>query len=118
MNKEEIVSKPKYPEHVKLGRVRDKSQACHDFIEWLRKRKYVIGKYHVHTDACWPEGEDHGTPGAHAENRRTCGMSTGVLYPETPNIQKLLAEFFDIDEGKLEVEKRAILEEHKEISTS
>lgn len=109
----------RFPEHVKLGRIREKNQACADFLEWLLGSKgYHLGKYHVHTDACWPEGEDYGTPGAHAANRRTCGTPDSVLYPETVNIQKLLAEFFEIDEGKLEVERRAILDEHSEGNSS
>ena len=102
----------KYPEHVKLGRVRDKSQACGEFIEWLLGEKgYHLGKYHQHTDACWPEGENH------TEKRRTCGTPEGVLYPSPANVRKLLAEFFDIDEDKLETEKRAILAEHAEDTT-
>ena len=96
----------KYPEHVKLGKVHDKSQACGEFIKWLHEKGYHLGRYHVHTDACW---------GERSSDRawtRLCGTPDSVLYPETVDVRKLLAEFFGIDEKKLESEKRAILAEH------
>lgn len=105
-----MATTPKYPEHVKLGRIKDKSQACGEFLEWLLGEKgYTLGKYHTHTDACWPEGESH------TERRRICGTPDGVLYPEPYVLRKLLAEYFDIDEAKLEKEKQAILDEHREV---
>ncbi len=101
----EGVAKGTYPEHEKLHAIKEKSQACGDFLEWLLgPRRYHIGEYHVHTDACWDEGESQ------TERRRTCGTPTGVLYPTSINVRKLLAEFFEISEEKIETEKRAILD--------
>lgn len=86
-----------YPEHDKLTLVRDQSQKCGEFLEWLRER-YVIGKYHRH-DECVVRGEN------------ACGMSANTLYPASVNVRRLLAEFFEIDEEKLEAEKLAMLAE-------
>lgn len=71
---------PSYPEHEKLRAVADQSQACGEFFEWLTER---------YTLAQW------------------AGEKT--LYPASVNIRKLLAEFFQIDEERLEDEKLAML---------
>jgi len=77
----------KYPEHDKLHAVKDKSQLCGEFLEWLQG-KYVFAEYCT-TD---PEHE-------------------GELWPARVSVEKLLAEFFNINTKKLEDEKRQILEE-------
>lgn len=87
---------PSYPEHEKLHAVADKSQACGEFLEWLQAR-YTIAEYHVHSKHCQDE------------DGRACISSTEELYPTSINVRKLLAEFFEIDEAKLEDEKRAML---------
>lgn len=76
----------KYPEHEKLKKVSDKSQAIGEFIDWLGQEKdYLIAEW---------------------ETRREDAM-----VPVQARITALLAEFFDIDEHKIEVEKRSMLEE-------
>ena len=95
-----------YPEHEKLKKVQDKSQACGEFLEWLFGEKgYHLGEYHEHTDDCWLPGDNQ------TAARRMCGMGVQTLYPAALNVRKLLAEFFEIDEEKLEAEKRAMLDE-------
>lgn len=95
-----------YPEHEKLAKISSESQACGEFVSWLLGEKgYRLGQYHEHTDDCWPEGENH------TEKRRTCGTPDGVLYEAPINIRKLLAEYFDINEAKIETEKEAMLDE-------
>lgn len=85
---------PEYPEHEKLQKVKDKSQTCGEFLEWLTGEKnFVLAKYHDHDDSC-PEG---------------CSRDD-YLYPMHPGIPNLLHEFFEIDARKLEEEKRAMLE--------
>jgi len=93
-----------YPEHDKLMKVQANSQACGEFLDWLLGR-YTIGEYHEHTDACWPPDENH------TERRRTCGYSDDVLYPAGIDVRKLLAQFFGIDEDKLEDEKREMIDQ-------
>lgn len=87
---------PSYPEHEKLHTVADKSQVCGEFLEWLQAR-YTIAEYHVHSKHCQDE------------NGRACTGSTKELYTASINVQKLLAEFFEIDEAKLEEEKLTML---------
>ena len=97
----------KYPEHEKLEKVKDKSQACGEFLEWLLgPRGYQLGEYHEHVDDCWLPNENQ-LDG----RRRMCGMDAQTIYPVPLNVRKLLAEFFEIDEDKLDKEKRAMLDE-------
>lgn len=91
---------PSYPEHEKLMAVAEKSQACGDFFGWLMER-YTLGKYHTHDDSCRDEDGDP----------VRCDMGTRTLYPQNVSITRLLSEFFEIDEDKLEKEKLAMLEE-------
>lgn len=95
-----------YPEHEKLKKVKEQSQACGEFLEWLQgPRRYRLGEYHEHNDDCWLPGENQ------TEKRKVCGMNTETLYPAPINTRKLLAEFFEIDEAKLEEEKLSMLAE-------
>ncbi len=76
-----------YPEHHKLSAVSERSQTCGEFLDWLLGEKgFVLAKY-------------RGNP------------RYEVLYRENPNVTKLLAEYFLIDEEELEREKIAMLEE-------
>lgn len=74
-----------YPEHEKLKAIADKSQAIGDFLEWATQ-----------THGLWlAEPVPNSLHGYFAPTgKRTVG---------------LLAEFFDIDEDKIEAEKRAML---------
>lgn len=95
-----------YPEHEKLAKVKDKSQACGEFLEWLLgPQRYQLGQYHEHVDDCWLPGESQ------TGRRRVCGMGAQTLYPTPVVVRKLLAEFFEIDEERLDREKCAMLDE-------
>ena len=75
----------KWPEHTKLQAISDKSQVCGEFLDWLQEQGYHLGRYN-----------EEGTR----------------LYTHTvPMVTKLLAEFFEIDQAKIEDEKRAMLDE-------
>lgn len=87
----------KYPEHEKLQAVVDKSQAIGTFIEWLQDvKKLHLAKW---TDI---EHEDIVTDEIHIVQE---------LCLEPLDINKTLAEYFEIDLNKLEQEKRDMLEE-------
>lgn len=88
-----------YPEHEKLRGLAGKNQTCGEFLEWLQQR-YTIAEYHTHSVNCLDDG---GYP--------VCGSSEKSLYTASLNIPKLLAEFFEIDESKLEQEKVAMLDD-------
>lgn len=70
-----------YPEHEKLKRVADRSQAIGEFVDWLHTQGVTLAHWHNCTQLV-----PHGTP-----------------------IEKLLARYFEIDLDKIEEEKRAML---------
>jgi len=71
-----------FPEHDKLHRIKDKSQAVGEFIEWMRGRGIEFCLY--------DEEEDE-------------------LVPFQDSIEKILASYFGIDPAKLEEEKRQMI---------
>ncbi len=71
-----------YPEHVKLQLVKDKSQVCGEFLEFLENRGTFLAEMH-----------------------------DGELYTTSTCWEELLAMFFGIDLGKLEAEKKQMLAE-------
>lgn len=85
------VKPPKYPEHEKLKLVKDQSQAIGEFIEWLKHEKGI----HL---AMWYEDKN-------------VGEYLDYAIYRVGSIQKLLGEYFEIDQDKLESEKRQILDE-------
>jgi hypothetical protein len=90
-----------YPEHEKLRAVREKSQAIGEFLDWLGEEKGLsLVVQHEHDGNC--RGED---------GRNGCGYRKGDYAPSFASTRALLAEFFEIDEERLEREKRAMLAE-------
>lgn len=78
-----------YPEHGKLAKVRDQSQAIGEFLEWAATKKGLF----------------------FAE----LGVSN-YAFPALYDTNTLLAEFFDIDPNMLEVEKLAMLAEMRRLN--
>lgn len=79
-----------YPEHEKLSKVSQKSQACGEFLDWLYQQGYHL-----------------------------CSISDGYedTYVPTPKpVRRLLAEYFEIDEEKIETEKRAMMAELRKLN--
>lgn len=72
-----------YPEHVKLGAVAGETQAAGGFLEWLQQQGMALCEL--------------------------TGLQT--WEPTRTTIQQLLAGWKGIDRGRLEEEKRAMLEE-------
>lgn len=94
----------RYPEHEKLKQVSDKSQICGEFLSWLIGEKgMLLSRQHEHTDGCFEKS-----------GHRICGYCQGDLEPwrVTPVVD-LLAEFFEINQAKLEREKVAILRDFR-----
>lgn len=86
-----------------MSEVHPQSQAIGGFLEWLQNEKeYELAYYHDHSESCYEgDGEDQ---------TRVCGIRRGELLSVNYSIEKLLAEYFEIDLGKAEDERRAILE--------
>lgn len=101
----------KYPEHAKLKKVKEKSHACGEFLDWLQhKKKFFFYTLHEHSEDCYVGTSN---PRNVYGRERICGISTGIgLVPVGyVDTTKLLAEYFEIDTEKLEQEKMALLEE-------
>ena len=82
-----------YPEHEKLSSVKDFSAETGAFLDWLTNEQQVsLMKY---------------DPSYH-------GKHGGGWRHETRNIEQLLASYYEIDLGRLEKEKRQLLEEIRE----
>lgn len=79
------------PELDKMHAVHGKSQAIGEFLEWLTFEKGW-------TLAEWKKTE-------YADDFHN------ELWPTSYSIEKLLAEYFEIDLEKTEIERRALLEE-------
>lgn len=74
---------PPTPELDKMLAVKDKSQMIGVFLDWLQdEKKIVFAKYYDEESLC----------------------------PSYDTIEKLLADYFEIDLNKIEQERRAILE--------
>lgn len=83
----------KYPMCTKLSSVKDESQSIGRFLDWLQEREEPI------------------TLCLHSYHR---GRGEDEYFPARIPFQKLLAEYFEIDENKLEEERRTMLEELQE----
>ncbi len=70
-----------YPEHEKLGAVEVERRAVTEFMEWLDAEGLFVGRW-----------------------------VGGVGCAESRNAHRLLANYLGIDEDRLELERRAILE--------
>lgn len=92
-----------YPEHEKQKRIQEKSQACGEFLAWLRDVKgFPFVEYHKHSDACcYPTGS----------KELCCGFTEDSLVAVHTPMVELLAEFFSIDLKKIEEEKRRMVAE-------
>lgn len=89
----------------KMESVQEKSQSIGSFIEeFLREKGVILAKYHKHTEECHVFGKKrYDTP--------QCGITNQQPIVFRYNIERLLAEYFNIDLDKVEGEKRKILEE-------
>jgi hypothetical protein len=79
----------------KMKRIHEASQVCGRLLEWLHAEKV--------------EGDPEGCRGG--ARYYQCGLTDGELVPaRLGGIEKILAEFFDIDLAAVDREKRALLQ--------
>ena len=117
-------SKAKYPEHDKLQKIKDKSQVCGEFLEWLK------GGYEGSPDLhlCqWKEAADvphylHVDTGEPVSFSSKYADENPDWYPSgyySPglNTRELLGMFFDIDQEKIDAEKDQMLREIREANS-
>lgn len=121
-----------YPEHEKLQSISDHSQVIGEFVEWLAGEKGIhLGEWERQIDCGWRSASTvGGVPRLRCragqlithmgeENGDECEVCDGTgyverieprMFPVNRGITNLLADFFDIDLDKIEVEKRAMLD--------
>jgi hypothetical protein len=100
---------PKTPTLNAMKAVQPKSQAIGEFLEWLAEKGVRLGKLHVHDKNCsgWDAERGRYNPGLNAG----CSFRTDKFEPfRCCSKEKLLAEFFEIDLAKAEMERRAVLD--------
>jgi len=132
---------PLYPEHEKLKAIQHESQTCGEFYEWLQSEKGVEMERHyayeldendykvwrdrdgnIVEDYCDPDslgGFNSAKHKKYEKMKEELGMCCRLIptpggphtLPIRQRLSQLLAEFFEIDEAKLEEEKRAMLDE-------
>ncbi len=90
------MSSEKYPEHERIMKVQTESQAIGEFLEWLQ-----FG----HAHEC-------GEPIVLAYYKPSTALDD-PLVPWPYTIEKLLAQYFDIDLEKIQAEKDQMLAEMK-----
>ena len=83
-----------YPEHDKLAQVRELSQTCGEFFEWLTE-KYTLAQW--------------------VQTGTRAGQAMHDLQPVRRSVNNLLADFFGIDEEVLEEEKRRMLDDLRQL---
>lgn len=87
-----------YPEHEKLKLVSEKSQACGEFLEWLNSTCGLV--------LCRETSE------VERDEMEEYGEGVRESYaPARITTNNLLAEFYGINQQKLEKEKEAMLAE-------
>jgi len=106
------IPEPKTPELARMQKVRERSQEIGDFLEWCRGRGAVLAVHHKHDSGCGEIIKDK-DPWVHVINvlvGHDCGLKNDEYAPLTYNIEKLLAEYFQINLERAESEKRALLD--------
>lgn len=109
-----------YPEHNKMKAVTPFSHKIGEFLEWLTERHVMLAHYptkclHLMYDGtCHEEAMENGSCPSECPECEMTELSE--LYPYSYNIQKLLAEFFEIDLNKIEEEKRQMLDEMRKLN--
>jgi len=95
------------PELDKLSKVREKSQAVGEFLDWLAEEKRIVfSVHHEHDEEC-----------RNSNGSRICGLNNYELVPTHFTHERILAEFFGIDLNKVEQERRALLDEIRAVQT-
>lgn len=99
---------PETPELNKMKSVQTQSQAIGDFLDrFLTEKGIRLGRPHEHGPSCrgWDSERDRYRPSG--DDR--CSFNSGEFESCIQPINKLLAEYFDIDLNKIDDERRAIL---------
>lgn len=115
-----------YPEHRKLESLGDRNQIVGDFLLWLSEHGYSICRYEEHWDNGEPlfvdsrtmEKSDGGFGFLHEIKNPKHESRPAGWFPtaKSPYPEAWLAEYFGIDQEKLDDEKRAMIERCRELN--
>lgn len=121
-----------FPEHDRLHAVVDQSQAIGEFLDWMLTEGWQIEKHEQVTaeERCPGSGPYECREGKRLNFYgnvlgicRYCGGTgkvemthTAVRPLDDATIVRLLASYFEIDQNKLEAEKRAMLEAQRALN--
>lgn len=85
----------KYPEHVKMKPLTERSQIIGEFLDWLQHERdtALCELRDLGSDEWWPEKQ---------------------YIPISKGIEALLAEYYDVDMKVIEQEKREMIKELRE----
>jgi methionyl-tRNA synthetase len=105
-----------YPEHDKLAKVSDYSQAQGEFLAWLQEQGVQLMTWHESDEPDDCGACSHRTEASKARCNCACCNGTHQVLRHREGfvsldraIPDLLAEYHGIDQRRLEAEKRAML---------
>lgn len=109
--------KSKYPELDKLSALKGQTQKLGEFLDWLEQKGLIISRYHKHSLECvgGSEADLEVNRGRltlkpmPAGQKAKCGVSEEDIEPMYIKIETMIANYFDLDENKMEDERRAML---------
>jgi hypothetical protein len=92
----------------KIMAVKEKSQAIGEFLDWLFEKGLHLARYLTEEEY---ESEDNreDEPWMEGETFKRHIIKKGELIPVHDDIEKLLADFFEINLSKVEDERRELL---------
>lgn len=114
---------PKYPEHEKLAGIADESHTIGAFLDMGLPEMGLMLYQHVTRDCECSDCENQNgkTCGWHTEREKETIVDGRVQItncrPAMRTIQSILAEYFDIDQSKIDAEKEQMLEEMRALNT-
>jgi hypothetical protein len=115
---------PEYPEHEKLAAVKDQSQAIGEFLDFgLSRIGGGLVLYEHVTRGCecssCLQGAGYRDRWHTEEEKATCVdgvVQIADCQPTFRTIDSILTDYFDIDQDKIEAEKRAMLDKLREMN--
>lgn len=115
------VTEEEYPEHKRQGLIRDKSSLIEEFLEWLEVNRNIHLRQYIETGArsdpcyklyCRDGKTESGKDCSTCKGTGRISSNSGFFRPDE-SVKRLLAEYFDIDLGRIEVEKHRMLDKVK-----
>ena len=113
--------KKEYHEHDKLAKLRDESQLIGEFLEVMQEKGVFLAHYrkvckHYASHESYCRYLKDGTTLDFCEKCEDFEYSHEVMVSDNRSISDILANYFGIDQKKLEQEKKEMLQEFQELT--